>query len=208
MNTGTPGEYHCVFELRAQDCGSAERAVFSLLAKQRRGKFGQEFFEVDLRTAEAAIHSVCADTNTTNTWAPQHPTVNHIEVQREWPPHPVQSTSSTREWQMPQRSPAEQWSIDRGIRAQPAPSARELGIPQKSPAEQRSINLRPGAPSPSVIPIPQPPANPQRRVTPVSPGTRIPEPRRISAQSESVWDFWVILQVVCTILFFVWILNR
>jgi hypothetical protein len=64
-NTGTPGSFKCVFEQRTVDCGRAERLVFERLRKHRRGKFGQEFFEVELDLARQTILSVCADVDST-----------------------------------------------------------------------------------------------------------------------------------------------
>ncbi|WP_350340432.1 GIY-YIG nuclease family protein [Roseateles violae] len=59
-NTGTPGTFRCVFEARTLDCGLAEQHVFTELAVHRRGKRGQEFFEVDLGRAQAVIRRICA----------------------------------------------------------------------------------------------------------------------------------------------------
>jgi hypothetical protein len=66
-NTGTPGSFRCVFEQRTVDCGRAERLVFERLRKYRRGKPGQEFFEVELDLARQTILSVCADVDSTRT---------------------------------------------------------------------------------------------------------------------------------------------
>ncbi len=60
-NTGTPGSFRCVFELRTKDCGKAEERVFQKLADHRRGKWGQEFFEVALDPAKEIIIQVCGD---------------------------------------------------------------------------------------------------------------------------------------------------
>jgi len=64
-NTGTPGSFKCVFEERTVDCGRAERLVFERLREHRRGKFGQEFFKVELDLARQTILSVCADVDST-----------------------------------------------------------------------------------------------------------------------------------------------
>jgi len=64
-NTGTPGSFKCVFEQRTVDCGRAERLVFERLREHRRGKFGQEFFEVDLDLARVTIRSVCTHVDAT-----------------------------------------------------------------------------------------------------------------------------------------------
>lgn len=70
-NTGTPGEFRCVFEYRTLDCGKAEERVHEIFHDKRRGKFGrklgknergtwgQEFFEVDLTEAKKTIAQVC-----------------------------------------------------------------------------------------------------------------------------------------------------
>ena len=71
-NTGTPGSFKCVFEQRTLDCGRAERLVFERLRKHRRGKFGQEFFEIELDLARQTISSVCADVDSTYV-APSQP---------------------------------------------------------------------------------------------------------------------------------------
>jgi hypothetical protein len=72
-NTGTPGSFRCVFEQRTVDCGRAERLVFARLRKQRRGKFGQEFFEVELDLARQTISSVCAHLDSTHAAPPSPP---------------------------------------------------------------------------------------------------------------------------------------
>jgi len=71
-NTGTPGSFKCVFEQRTVDCGRAERLVFERLRKHRRGKYGQEFFEVELDLARQTILSVCAHVDSTHV-APSPP---------------------------------------------------------------------------------------------------------------------------------------
>jgi hypothetical protein len=58
-NTGTPGVFHCVFQQSTLDCGTAERRVFAELRSQRRGKPGQEFFQVELQHAKETITRVC-----------------------------------------------------------------------------------------------------------------------------------------------------
>lgn len=57
--TGTPGIFECVFEHSTLDCGLAEQLVFEKLAFARRGKFGQEYFEVSLQDAVDAIEETC-----------------------------------------------------------------------------------------------------------------------------------------------------
>lgn len=63
-NTGTPGAYRCVFEVESRDCGTAEQLVFAQLAAYRRGKWGQEFFEVELAHAEGVIEAICHEVET------------------------------------------------------------------------------------------------------------------------------------------------
>jgi T5orf172 domain len=60
-NTGTPGVFRCIYQLRTLDCGTAEQEVFARLSAYRRGKWGQEFFEVDLSLAKETINLVCSD---------------------------------------------------------------------------------------------------------------------------------------------------
>jgi hypothetical protein len=65
-NTGTPGSFKCIFQQDTLDCGRAEQFVFQRLHLFRRGKRGQEFFEVDLELARRTIISVCADVDATH----------------------------------------------------------------------------------------------------------------------------------------------
>ena len=58
-NTGTPGLFKCIYEKRTQDCGRAEQEVFKVLAKYRRGKKYQEFFEAPFDLAKKIIDEVC-----------------------------------------------------------------------------------------------------------------------------------------------------
>jgi hypothetical protein len=58
--TGTPGVFRCVFEVRTLDCGRAEERVFQDLAIFRRGKQGQEYFELQLSVAQTSIRRVCS----------------------------------------------------------------------------------------------------------------------------------------------------
>lgn len=60
-STGTPGTFVCVFECRTVDCGLAEQRVFKLLSNVRKGKWGQEYFEVTLEDAKRIITKVCAE---------------------------------------------------------------------------------------------------------------------------------------------------
>jgi hypothetical protein len=60
-NTGTPGIFRCIFEHRTLDCGRAERMVFQRLAQYRRGKRGQEFFEIDQGHAKGVVAAVCRE---------------------------------------------------------------------------------------------------------------------------------------------------
>lgn len=60
--TGTPGVYRCVFEFPCLDCGAGERQVHRALAKQRTGgKWGQEFFDVDMGVAIETIRRICLE---------------------------------------------------------------------------------------------------------------------------------------------------
>ena len=58
-NTGTPGLFKCIYEKKTQDCGRAEQEVFKVLAKYRRGKKYQEFFEAPFDLAKKIIDEVC-----------------------------------------------------------------------------------------------------------------------------------------------------
>ena len=58
-NTGTPGTFKCIYEKKTQDCGKAEQEVFKILARYRRGKKYQEFFEVSIDLAKKTIVEVC-----------------------------------------------------------------------------------------------------------------------------------------------------
>ncbi|WP_440108444.1 GIY-YIG nuclease family protein [Acidovorax sp. BL-A-41-H1] len=55
----------CVFESQTKDCGRAERRVHAALARHRTGKWGQEFFEVDLSLAIEVIERECYSTDST-----------------------------------------------------------------------------------------------------------------------------------------------
>jgi hypothetical protein len=52
-STGLPAHHVCVFECRTLDCGRAEKLAHAALAQYRKGR--QEFFEVPIETAKAAI---------------------------------------------------------------------------------------------------------------------------------------------------------
>jgi len=65
-NTGTPGTFKCIFEKKTQDCGKAEQEVFKILAKYRRGKKYQEFFEVSIELAKKVINEVCNEIDGVN----------------------------------------------------------------------------------------------------------------------------------------------
>jgi hypothetical protein len=73
--TGTPGAFQCVYEFRTLDCGLAEERVFARLVNERRGKRGQEYFEVELAQAQEVIASTCLAVDDEVRPAPQsHPT--------------------------------------------------------------------------------------------------------------------------------------
>jgi len=80
-NTGTPGLFKCIFEVATLDCGRAEQAAFEDLALARKGKWGQEYFMVDLDVAKVAIRRACkaADEHWNRTFVPPPP-----------PPAPIQ----------------------------------------------------------------------------------------------------------------------
>ena len=60
-NTGTPGLFRCVFECQTHNCGLAEQIVFAELHHHRRGKYGQEFFEVKIGDAKEVIVRMCGE---------------------------------------------------------------------------------------------------------------------------------------------------
>jgi hypothetical protein len=53
--TGMPAEYVCVIDIPTMDCGLTEERVGLQLAQFRRGKKGQEFFEIDEESARKLI---------------------------------------------------------------------------------------------------------------------------------------------------------
>lgn len=73
-STGTPGLFSCVFECSTLDCGRAEEFVHEIFHEKRRGKFGknksgkwgQEFFEIDLAEAKKTITQVCKSVDDSN----------------------------------------------------------------------------------------------------------------------------------------------
>jgi hypothetical protein len=90
-NTGTPGVFHCVFECETIDCGLAEQRVFQSLAEARRGKFGQEYFEVSLDEAKLKILKICRHINEENSPPPPPPPPSSAALA----PAPVVSTIET-----------------------------------------------------------------------------------------------------------------
>ncbi len=50
-----PANYRCIFEYHTADCGRAEIAVHRRLNTYRKGKWGQEFFEVLLEKVKSII---------------------------------------------------------------------------------------------------------------------------------------------------------
>ncbi|MFZ6723087.1 GIY-YIG nuclease family protein [Undibacterium sp. Ji49W] len=59
--TGTPGMFRALVEFRTKDCGLSEKLVFAELTPYRRGKWGQEFFEVDLSLVKSVIARICSE---------------------------------------------------------------------------------------------------------------------------------------------------
>jgi hypothetical protein len=58
-NTGTPAHFFCAFEQKTVDCGLAEKRVHQRLASYRRGKKGQEYFELPYKDAKTAVIEEC-----------------------------------------------------------------------------------------------------------------------------------------------------
>ncbi|XHS79496.1 GIY-YIG nuclease family protein [Burkholderiaceae bacterium UC74_6] len=79
-NTGTPGTFRCTFEVRTEDCGQAERQVFAELAAHRRGKWGQEFFEVELAHAREVIERVCREIDAAAALEPSPPASRVVQM--------------------------------------------------------------------------------------------------------------------------------
>ena len=52
---GIPGEYECIFEMRAQDSGTALETIFKGLQSFRRGKHEQDFFEIAIEHAQRIV---------------------------------------------------------------------------------------------------------------------------------------------------------
>ena len=63
-NTGTPAHFFCTFEQKTLDCGRAEKRVHERLASCRRGKKGQEYFELPYKDAKAIIIEECEKVDT------------------------------------------------------------------------------------------------------------------------------------------------
>lgn len=61
--TDTPGKFRCIFQCQTLDCGKAEQLVFKHLAYARKGKKGQEYFEVGLEYAKETIVRICISIN-------------------------------------------------------------------------------------------------------------------------------------------------
>ena len=62
--TRAPGKYVCIFESKTIDCGLAEQLVFEKISRHRKGKKGQEFFEIDVEKVKSLIIEVCTQINT------------------------------------------------------------------------------------------------------------------------------------------------
>ena len=58
-----PGSYECVFELHTKDCGQALDEILKLFQRQRCGKRGQDFYDLDLDTAAEKIATTIATIN-------------------------------------------------------------------------------------------------------------------------------------------------
>lgn len=58
-----PGNYECVFELHAKDCGGALEEILKLFQHHRRGRKNQDFYELDLDIATEKIANIIAISN-------------------------------------------------------------------------------------------------------------------------------------------------
>ena len=104
-NTGTPGSFKCIYEMKTQDCGRAEQEVFKILEKYRRGKKGQEFFHVSFNLAKQVIEDSCAKFNKLNPASPENtfePVVSIAPVIERYKEtviqHPLIYKSQSRNW--------------------------------------------------------------------------------------------------------------
>lgn len=87
-----PGVYECVFELHTKDCGQALDEILQLFQQQRRGKRGQDFYELNLDDAAEKIANTIATINRQGVMRQQHslsmmrhlepdePEVSHTDV--------------------------------------------------------------------------------------------------------------------------------
>jgi hypothetical protein len=55
QKSSIPGEYECIFEMRAQDSGAALELIFKGLHSFRRGKPEQDFFEIASEHAQRIV---------------------------------------------------------------------------------------------------------------------------------------------------------
>jgi hypothetical protein len=60
-NNVIPGRYDCVFEMRAQDSGSALETIYQTLHHARQGRVEQDFFEIDEKSAVHIISRCIED---------------------------------------------------------------------------------------------------------------------------------------------------
>ena len=117
--TGTPGVFKCVFEHRTRDCGKAEREVFHALRQHRRGKSGQEFFEVDVEHAKLTIARVCLDVDS------RTPEPAHVDPYPKIDPSPVDSGPSSPSGPSIAVPP---WAIPRAPTPAPVSSKKSTGL--------------------------------------------------------------------------------
>lgn len=65
QHTLIPGQYECVFELHAKDCGTALEIIRERLRQFRCNQRNPDFYQLDLDYAVDVISSVIAETNST-----------------------------------------------------------------------------------------------------------------------------------------------
>jgi hypothetical protein len=100
--TGTPGIFECIFEHRTLNCGLAEERVFATLAESRKGKWGQEYFAVEVQIAKETIRRVCHQVDDES--APPAPAPLPPPPTTPSPaPHPIQPTPPEQVSQRPQQ---------------------------------------------------------------------------------------------------------
>jgi len=159
-NTGTPGAYRCVYQVRTVDCGTAEQEVFARLSAHRRGKWGQEFFEVDLALAKEAIRMVCSAVDQRGAADPAPPSATPA-ADRDIlpstsgiakPQRPLNGFAARRaQWRQPFRRPRRSWVAPAIVVGVLVVIAAGLGGQQSQPTNSRpSVQAAKATPKPAM----------------------------------------------------------